>query len=142
MEENKKVPWKALIVLIISFVIFYILLYLYGNEALLSADTMGNLYELYNAKINETVLFETNDYIITKKIRRYNPIFTQGFLMDTNETIIESGGLYKESLLQRFNIDIPDMPISMINLRNDYFGEGCTLFKGKIYQLTWRERKM
>jgi glutamine cyclotransferase len=53
--------------------------------------------------------------------------------MDTNETVIESGGHYKESLLQRYNIMTPNKPMAMFSVPDDYFAEACTLFKGKIY---------
>jgi glutamine cyclotransferase len=142
MEAGKRVSLVVVLGLLITFLSCYIFIFLYGNEERVTEDPMSDLYSQYNAIINASILFETNDYVVMKKIRRYGQIFTQGFFMDTNETVIESGGHYKESLLQRYNILTPDKPMAMFTVPDDYFAEGCTLFNGKIYQLTWREKIM
>jgi hypothetical protein len=88
------------------------------------------------------ILFETNDYKVYKKIRRYERYFTQGLFMDTQKTLIESSGLYGESTLQKYFIDSPDQKIYKIPIERQYFAEGACLFQDKIYQLTWKERIM
>jgi len=87
-------------------------------------------------------IFETPNYKLLSTIKRDHTIFTQGFLLDTNDTFIESGGLYAKSFLQRSNLNNPLKVIQKLPLDDKYFGEGATLFKNKIYQLTWREGKM
>jgi glutamine cyclotransferase len=143
MEENEsKVTWKIKITIIIMVCIFYWAIFIFGYEERLSSNKMADVFVMNNVTVNSTILFETNDYIITKKITRYALSFTQGFFMDTENTMIESGGLYKQSTLQRYNIDKPDEPIYKMDLPDNVFAEGCTLFKGKIYQLTWKEKTM
>lgn len=55
--------------------------------------------------------------------------------------MIESGGEYGKSALRRFGFPstTPDLEYF---LDSSYFAEGLTVLKGKIYQLTWLERKI
>ena len=94
------------------------------------------------SKIKQSYLFETPEYKVVSRIKRDNTIFTQGFFLDTNNTFIESGGLYSKSMLQRTHLNNPFDVIQKFPLEDKFFGEGATLFKNKIYQLTWREGKM
>ena len=81
--------------------------------------------------------------------------FTQGFEVfninnEENKIIIlESTGLYKKSRLKYIELnDKTTTTINDIKLKNDYFGEGCTLYfehetgNKLIYQLTWKKRKV
>ena len=88
-------------------------------------------------------IFETNDYYLLDKTIRKNRVFTQGLFFDTNNTLIESGGLYGKSILRRFNLNSPDVNIFNTNVDNKYFAEGACLYQDKyIFQLTWREQTM
>lgn len=91
---------------------------------------------------NDLIIFETNDYIVYKKIERKDRYFTQGLFMDTQNTLIESSGLYGQSTLQKYFVDSPDEKIFKIPIERQYFAEGACIYKEKIYQLTWRERVM
>ena len=63
--------------------------------------------------------------------------YTQGLEWDNNR-LIEGTGLNGLSFLHILDSNMK--PISpKIKLQEKYFGEGTTLFKNKIYQLTWRE---
>jgi len=63
--------------------------------------------------------------------------YTQGFEF-YNGILLEGTGQYKESTLRK--IDYKTGKISQqIKLDDTYFGEGITVFDGKIYQLTWEE---
>jgi glutamine cyclotransferase len=66
--------------------------------------------------------------------------FTQGlFFLDAN-TLIEGTGLNRRSSLRR--VDLASGKVSQkVDLPDRYFGEGTALLKGKIYQLTWQDRK-
>jgi glutamine cyclotransferase len=63
--------------------------------------------------------------------------YTQG-LVWYNDKLLEGTGLRGESIL--YQMDNQLKPVGKrIKLNQPYFGEGITVFKGKIYQLTWEE---
>lgn len=66
--------------------------------------------------------------------------YTQG-LEWNKDKLIESTGNYGESKLLILDTNMKQVGNS-IKLGNQYFGEGTTLFEGKIYQLTWKEHKV
>ncbi len=139
MEDNKiTIKVKLAIVTIVA--ISYYIMFFYGYEE----DKSDKSFKQQYPKVNVTpeILFETDEYIVYKKIKKNIITFTQGLFMDSDNTIIESGGLYGSSVLQRYNIDTPDNYLFKIDLPRQYFAEGATLFKGKVYQLTWREGKV
>jgi len=66
--------------------------------------------------------------------------YTEGLEWNDN-LLIESTGNYKESKLKLLDSNMNDI-MKPIKLSDAYFGEGTTLFKDKIYQLTWKEHKV
>jgi glutamine cyclotransferase len=64
-------------------------------------------------------------------------VFTEG-LQFVDGKLLESGGNYGESDL-RFTELKTGKVLQQIKLDKKYFGEGCTLLNGKIYQMTWME---
>jgi hypothetical protein len=156
MEEYKsKVTWKIVIIIFCIVSVFYYSIF-YSlqsntyesniihdeNKTKLNDTDSGNKTNPNITFVNETILLETDDYKVIKKIKRDKLIFTQGLLIDTPDTFIESGGLYSYSSLQRININNPDTILYNNTIQSKYFAEGCTLFKNKIYQLTWKENTM
>ena len=126
---------------------FLYLIYLYGNEKIEKSNYDIDSSSSGSKASSETsssgiFLFETNDYIVYKKIKRNQQVFTQGLFFDEDDTVIESGGLYGKSLLQKFKVETPDQKIFKIPLESKYFGEGACLLKNKVYQLTWKEKVM
>ena len=99
--------------------------------------------------------YEENPYSLTQKIKntmqykvinifpRKNPtVYTQG-LIYYNQTIFESGGLYKKSTLT--HMEWPSQNIlKNINLEDKYFAEGISVnLENKIlYQLTYKEKEI
>lgn len=65
--------------------------------------------------------------------------FTQG-LFYADGFLYESTGLKGESSLRKVDIKTGKV-IRKINLAEDYFGEGITLYKDKIILLTWQNKK-
>ncbi|ALJ03822.1 glutamine cyclotransferase [Pseudalgibacter alginicilyticus] len=63
--------------------------------------------------------------------------YTQGIEF-YNDTLYESTGQYKESKLRKVDYKTGKV-IRNIDLADEYFGEGLTILKNKIYQLTWKE---
>ena len=79
-------------------------------------------------------------YSIKKVYSHDTSAYTQGFEWYNNK-LIEGTGLRGESVL--FQMDEQLKPIGKkVQLDAPYFGEGITVFNGKIYQLTWEEHQV
>jgi glutaminyl-peptide cyclotransferase len=65
--------------------------------------------------------------------------FTQG-LEYYGGYLYESTGLAGQSTLRKVALETGEV-VRKINLPPEYFGEGLTIFHGKIYQLTWMSKK-
>ena len=63
--------------------------------------------------------------------------YTQGLEFHNGE-LFESSGQYGQSKLRKVNYKTAEV-LKSINMSNQYFGEGLTILKDQIYQLTWRE---
>jgi len=125
-----------------------------GNEKLpfaLSNQKLGN------QTIKALVFFEGQNIDITSafsiyassepKILNYKIIntyphdikaYTQGFEF-YNGILLEGTGQYKESSLRKTDYKTGKIT-EQIKLEDKYFGEGITVLKDKIYQLTWKEK--
>lgn len=64
--------------------------------------------------------------------------YTQGFEF-YNGILLEGTGQYKESTLRKTDYKTGKVT-KQIKLEDKYFGEGITVLKDKIYQLTWKEK--
>jgi glutamine cyclotransferase len=82
----------------------------------------------------------TLTYQVIKTHKHDSTSYTEGFEW-AGDTLIESTGNYKQSklIIMDTNMNILSKPIK---LSDEFFGEGTTLFKGKIYQLTYKEHKV
>lgn len=78
-------------------------------------------------------------YDLIKKYPHDRSYFTQGFELDNN-ILYEGTGLNGHSKLMSIDIFGTGRVIKSVSLDNEYFGEGITIFAGKIYQLTWQSR--
>jgi len=65
--------------------------------------------------------------------------FTQGLEVE-GETLYEGTGKYGGSTLRRVELNSGETKLYQ-KLPQNYFGEGISILNGKIYQLTWKERK-
>jgi glutamine cyclotransferase len=63
--------------------------------------------------------------------------YTQG-LIYRNGVLYEGSGLYGQSTLRQVALESGNVE-KMIELPQQYFGEGITELNGRLYQLTWRE---
>ena len=69
-------------------------------------------------------------------------IYTQGlFLSDDGKFLYQSGGLYEKSSLTKMKFPSLEI-VEEYRLPKDFFGEGIAICNNKIYQMTWREKKM
>ena len=66
--------------------------------------------------------------------------YTEGLEWNGN-ILIESTGNYNQSKLSLLDSNLKAI-VKPVKLAAAYFGEGATLFNGKIYQLTWKENKV
>ncbi|MDO9260676.1 MAG: glutaminyl-peptide cyclotransferase [Flavobacteriaceae bacterium] len=80
--------------------------------------------EIYEYEIVKTYPHDKNSY--TQGLEYYN-----GFLY-------ESSGQYGKSSLRKVKLETGEV-LQKIDLDQKYFGEGLTIFKDKIFQLTWKE---
>ena len=64
--------------------------------------------------------------------------FTQGLVFHDGK-LLESTGEVGRSSLRRVELDTGKV-IQKVDVPEPYFGEGITLLKGKIYQLTWQHQ--
>lgn len=79
------------------------------------------------------------DYEIINTYNHDIGAYTQG-LEFYNGILYESTGQYGRSSIRKTDYKTGAV-ISKTNLENKYFGEGLTVFNGKLYQLTWRENE-
>jgi glutamine cyclotransferase len=66
--------------------------------------------------------------------------YTQG-LIYRDDVLYESAGQYNESSLRKVDLKTGKV-LKKIPVPGQYFAEGMTVFKGKVFQLTWREEKV
>lgn len=62
--------------------------------------------------------------------------FTQGLVFD-NGTLFEGTGLYGESTLRQVELET-GVVLRSLSLASQYFGEGITVYRDQVIQLTWR----
>jgi glutamine cyclotransferase len=79
-------------------------------------------------------------YEIVKVYPHDTSAYTQGLEWDDNR-LIESTGLEGKSILHLLDTQQKQIG-NKIKLLKEDFGEGTTLFNGKIYQLTWKNHKV
>ncbi len=64
--------------------------------------------------------------------------YTQGLVYD-NGYLYEGTGQQGKSSLRKVNITT-GLPVKKVSLDNKFFGEGITIFKDRIYQITWKSQ--
>jgi glutamine cyclotransferase len=83
-------------------------------------------------------LYETKDYTILNTYNHDGNAYTQG-LEFYKGILYEGTGQNGESTLRKTDYKSGNVSKS-VPLSPDYFGEGITVFNGKIYQLTWKNK--
>lgn len=77
-------------------------------------------------------------YIIVNAFSHDTSAFTQGLVWDSG-TLYEGTGLYRHSVLRRTNLESGEV-LQQVRLPDQYFGEGITIFRDRIIQLSWRSK--
>jgi glutamine cyclotransferase len=122
MEDNK-ITLKVKLAIIAILAISYYIMFFYGKEENKSDKPFTRSSP--QVKITKDTVFETDEYIVFNKIAKKQLTFTQGLLMDSDGTIIESGGLYGNSVLQRYKVDTPDDYIFKIDIPSSILRRRC-----------------
>ncbi len=81
---------------------------------------------------------ERNGYRIIHEFRHDRDAFTQGLFYD-NGSLYEGTGQETGSTLREVELATGKV-IRQLNLEPPLFGEGITLYKDRIYQVTWRSK--
>lgn len=100
----------------------------YNDNATSSNEAAGNTAIAAPIALN---------YAIQKVYPHDTSAYTQG-LVWYNNRLIEGTGLRGKSVLYQMDDQLKPFG-KKVNLALPYFGEGITVFDGKIYQLTWEE---
>ena len=106
--------------------------------AVLFACNTGNNIEANNE--NAIAAPTALSYEVIKVYPHDTSSYTQGLEWNGNK-LIESTGLEGKSVLQILDSNMKPLG-NKVKLDKEYFGEGTTLFKDKIYQLTWKTHKV
>ena len=77
-------------------------------------------------------------YEIVKSYPHDSNSFTQGLVFHDG-SLYESSGEYGESSLRKVDL-LTGKVQQKHDIPSEFFGEGMTVFNGKAYQITWRER--
>jgi glutamine cyclotransferase len=103
---------------------------------------MKSLYIVFAAMLlcTQAQIVSFSATVIDSFDHDYND-FTQGLFFESDDIMVESTGIYGESVLQRVRLSTGEK-LLVVPLPDSYFGEGCEALNGKIYQLTWREHTM
>ena len=117
----------------------YILLFTF----IITMNSCGNnIATSENNEVNENVIKAPTQlqYEVVKVYTHDTSSYTQG-LEWHGETLFEGTGNYGKSILHKMDANMQVVG-NKINLPMNLFGEGITVFKDKIYQLTWKEHKV
>lgn len=88
--------------------------------------------------IYSDVVPERNRYRILKSYPHDENAFTQGLIYE-NGTLYESTGQETESSLREVDLTTGKV-IRQLNLESSLFGEGITIWRDRIYHVTWRSK--
>lgn len=119
----------------------YILKNIKLGKQILEAEVITESGKIHKFQKDLMILAQNPPKIYTYKILKEYPhdknAYTQGFEF-LGDTLIESTGQYGKSSLRKWNVFTGET-YKKIDLPSGFFGEGVTIFNGKIIQLTWKE---
>jgi len=79
-------------------------------------------------------------YTIVQQYPHDPAAFTQGLVWDEG-VVYEGTGLYGKSSLRRVDLETGRVALKR-EYEQQYFAEGITIFKGTVYQLTWKNNRL
>jgi glutaminyl-peptide cyclotransferase len=78
---------------------------------------------------------------VEKQVQRDVPGFTQGLEMDSGALLEGTGNYVGETRINRID-PATGKVTALMNAGQRYFGEGVTIFRDRVYQLSWRENRV
>jgi len=78
---------------------------------------------------------------VESMIRRDTPGFTEGLEVHDGALYESTGNFFGDSRINRIDPKTGHVT-ALVNAGKSYFGEGMTVFAGKLYQMTWREHRV
>lgn len=118
--------------------VFFILKH---SKLYISSFNIKTNHKMKLGKGQTPTLLATKDYDVITMIKRPETYYTQGIFFDEKHNLIESGGLYGESVLVK--MEYPSLKIiTKQKLDKKLFGEGVAICGDKVFQLTYYERKI
>lgn len=138
IKEYPPRPTEGLIMMGWPLVVFITILFiLSGSLPAFSDDTLQQRFHL-------SPVLKTRVPIASVEVKNIYPhdpaAFTQGLIYHRGY-FYESTGLIGKSTLTRREIRT-GKSLQNVCIDEEYFGEGIALFRGKIYQLTWRNETL
>ena len=115
------------------FLIFVFLTVAIGGGILAMVFKNARLFDFAMGKVEQLVCHVKKEYEHDKYA------FTQGLFFD-GDMMYESTGLNGESTMRLVDYKTGEVKKRIV-LDKKFFGEGCTMLNGKIYQLTWKQGK-
>jgi glutaminyl-peptide cyclotransferase len=79
-------------------------------------------------------------FIVVAEFPHDPDAFTQGLAFAKNGAFFEGTGLRGESSVRKVDLTSGAV-LKSFDLDDRYFGEGVTIYQGKLWQLTWQERE-
>ncbi|KAG6544475.1 hypothetical protein Mapa_014113 [Marchantia paleacea] len=110
-----------------------------GNFAIDELDTTEEEKEMRRAQEDDVV--SVYGYEIVREYDHDPRAFTQGLLYSGNGTLYESTGLYGQSTVREVDLLTGKVRRTQ-RMSVSEFGEGLTLWKDRLLQVTWRNQKV
>jgi glutamine cyclotransferase len=136
-DKMKILSTKSYLIISIFIIIIFVVINVHNSYNSSRSFIKNNSHDI---STEETLEKLKGDNFKIKKIYPKNDsvFYTQGLVKYKDNEIIESGGMYKESVLVK--MEYPSMKIiNKVNLSDEQFAEGIARVGNKIYQLTWKE---
>jgi glutaminyl-peptide cyclotransferase len=78
---------------------------------------------------------------VSGQVRRSDLAFTEGFEFHQGALYESSGDVFGTSRIERID-PVSGQATTLVDAGHGYFGEGLTIFGGRIYQMTYREHRV
>jgi glutamine cyclotransferase len=101
-------------------------------------DNKTQTYD-YQFSVFSSIKETKKSFKILEELPHDGSIFTQGFEIE-NGMVYEGSGQEGESKVMKYALNSTKI-ISETKNSDDVFGEGITILRGKLYQLTWKNKK-
>ena len=84
---------------------------------------------------------KTLAFVVEKTLHRDKPGFTEGLEVEGGALLESTGDVFGESGINRIDLKTGRVK-TLLNAGRRYFGEGLTVFGGRLYQMTDTEHRV